>query len=196
MFSWGTPQLSDQLPPASKPTVRRTVGATWDLRSAAEKELSMTAMCQNGAPRRATKHWCFMFLPVHTHVTQSRGIWHRFCVFVTLLNVALLQCFGAYQKGGPARVPTSCHSHVEHSARAVCIWHSSLVSLIKWISWKEWHLGRTVSPAAFRIQSSWFPQTKVQKCVAWSIEIPRAPVVLAERQHNPSWVGCSSLRNS
>ena len=32
-----------------------------------------------------------MFLPVHTHVTQSRGIWHRFCVFVTLLNVALLQ---------------------------------------------------------------------------------------------------------
>ena len=51
----------------------------------------MTAMCQNGAPQHATKTWCFRFLPVHTHVTQSRGIWHRFCVFVTLLNVALLQ---------------------------------------------------------------------------------------------------------
>lgn len=32
-----------------------------------------------------------MFLPFHTHVTQACGVWHPFCVFVTLLNVALLQ---------------------------------------------------------------------------------------------------------
>ena len=101
----------------------------------------------------------------------------------------LWRLFWCLPKGGPARVPTSCHSHVEHSARAVCMiqhhWHSSLVSLIKWISRKEWHLGRTVSPAAFRIQSSWFPQTKVQKFNAWSIEIPRAPVVLAGASTQP-----------